>query len=216
VIDPCGRVLSTPVRIIRPFAVGRYEVTFQEYDRFARATGRELPRDEDWGRGRQPAINVSWEEAVEYTKWLSEQTGKRYRLPTEAEWEYAAGGGTETEYWWGNEMKAGMANCEDGDSRWGGKQTSPVGSFQPNPFGLYDTAGNVFEWVEDCWHEDYTGAPTDGSAWLDANGGNCGQRVIRGGSWNDPREDLPASYRNWDDADNRVLNIGFRLAQDID
>jgi formylglycine-generating enzyme required for sulfatase activity len=113
-------------------------------------------------------------------------------------------------------MKSGMANCDGGDSRWGGKQTSPVGSFQPNPFGLYDTAGNVWEWVEDCWHENYKGAPTDGSVWLESNGGDCAQRVIRGGSWNNFPEVLRASLRNWSNADDRNLNIGFRLAQDVD
>jgi len=159
---------------------------------------------------------VSWDDAGEYAKWLSEQIGKRYRLPTEAEWEYAARAGTETEYWWGNEMKSGMAICYDSDSRWSGKQTSPVGSFQPNPFGLYDTAGNVWEWVEDCWHHDYKKAPTDGSAWLKANRDNCGQRVLRGGSWLGGPDNLRASNRNLSYADCRSNDIGFRLAQDID
>jgi formylglycine-generating enzyme required for sulfatase activity len=182
-IQDTGRDLEKPVHtvsIAKSFAIGRYPITFDEYDEFASATSRPLPNDYGWGRGRQPAIEVSWDDAVEYTKWLSEQTGERYRLPTEAEWEYAARAGTETEYGWGNEMKAGMANCKGGDSRWGGKQTSPVGSFQPNPFGLYDTAGNVWEWVEDCWHENYKGAPTHGSAWLEANASDCGLRVNTG------------------------------------
>jgi formylglycine-generating enzyme required for sulfatase activity len=107
-------------------------------------------------------------------------------------------------------MKSGMANCE-GESPWGGKQTSPVGSFQPNPFGLYDTAGNVWEWVEDCWHENYNGAPTDGSAWLAANDG---RRVIRGGAWNYRPDYLRASYRS--NTINGGFNIGVRLAQDLD
>ena len=118
------------VNIPKSFAIGRYPITFEDYDRFAAATSRPLPSDQGWGRGRQPAINVSWEDAVEYAKWLSEQTGKRYRLPTEAEWEYAARARTETDYWWGNEMKSSMANCNGGDTRWGGKQTSP-GRFFP-------------------------------------------------------------------------------------
>jgi formylglycine-generating enzyme required for sulfatase activity len=203
------------VRIAKPFAVGRYPITFDEYDWFTSATGRPSPHDQGWGRGRQPAINVSWNGAVEYAKWLSTQTGKRYRLPTEAEWEYAARAGTKTNYWWGNEMKSRMANCRGGDSRWGGKQTSPVGSFQPNPFGLYDTAGNVFEYVEDCWHENYEGAPTDGSAWLEANGGDCGSRVTRGGSWYANPVNLHASFRVWNPVDGHYT-IGFRLAQDLD
>ncbi len=208
-----------PVRLVRipkSFAIGRYQITFEDYDHFASATSRQLPDDEGWGRGRQPAINVSWEDALKYAKWLSEQTGKRYRLPTEAEWEYAARAGTETKYWWGNEIKPGMANFQGADNRWAGKQTSPVGSFQPNPFGLYDTAGNVWEWVEDCWHENYNGAPTDGSAWKEKGGGNCGQRVLRGGSWYYGPETLRSSGRFGANAGIRSNFIGFRLAQDID
>ena len=114
-VDDSEKPVHT-VSIPKPFAIGRYPITFDEYDRFASATDRPLPDDQGWGRGLQPAINVSWDEAVEYTKWLSGQSGKRYRLPTEAEWEYAARAETETDYWWGNEMKSGMANCK-GDSR---------------------------------------------------------------------------------------------------
>jgi formylglycine-generating enzyme required for sulfatase activity len=203
------------VSIAKSFAIGRYPITFDEYDRFASATNRSLPNDQGWDRDRQPAINVSWDDAVEYAKWLSEQTGKPYRLPTEAEWEYAARAGTETNYWWGNEMKSGMANCNEGDTRWGGTQTSPVGSFQPNPFGLYDTAGNVWEWVEDCLHVNYKGAPTDGSAWLEANGGNCSFRMMRGGSWSNSRVLLRASSRLWFSAGNHLDPFGFRLARDL-
>jgi formylglycine-generating enzyme required for sulfatase activity len=190
-----GRYDETPVHtvsIAKPFAIGRYPITFDEYDRFASARSRPSPNDKGWGRGRQPAIDVSCRDAVEYAKWLCEQTGKRYRLPTEAEWEYAARAETETHYWWGNEMKAGMANCESGDSRWDGKQTSPVGSFPPNRFGLYDTAGNVWNWVQDYWHENYEGAPTDGSAWLGKTGSRC---VMRGGSWAGGPELLRSSCR---------------------
>jgi formylglycine-generating enzyme required for sulfatase activity len=197
------------VSIAKPFAIGRYLITFEEYDRFASATSRSLPNDEGWGRGRQPAIDVSWDDTVEYAKWLSEQTGKRYRLPTEAQWEFAARAGTETDYWWGNEMKSGMANC-------GRKQTSLVGSFQANPFGLYDTAGNVWEWVEDCWHQNYEGSPRDGSPWLEANEGDCGRRVMRGGSWFSTPELSRASGRSWLNAVYRSYGIGFRLAQDLD
>ena len=123
---------AQPIRLVKiqkPLAIGRYEVTFEEYDKFAQATGRQLPNDGGGGRGRQPVINFSWEEAVEYGKWLSTQTGKRYRLPTEAEWEYAARGGAETTFWWGNQMKSGMANCVGCGSEWDNKVTAPVGSF---------------------------------------------------------------------------------------
>jgi formylglycine-generating enzyme required for sulfatase activity len=139
------------VNFQKAFAASKYEITFAEYDEFAKATGRKLAEDEGWGRGRQPVIYVSWDDAVAYAKWLSEQTGKRYRLPTEAEWEYGARAGAETSYWWGNEVKQGLANCRGCGSRWDGKQPAPVGSFKPNPFGLYDTAGNVAERVQDCW-----------------------------------------------------------------
>ena len=133
--------------------------------------------------GRRPVIKITWHQATDYAKWLSEQTGKRYRLPTEAEWEYAARAGTKSRYWWGNNLIKGMANCNGCGSDWDNKQTAPVGSFKPNPFGLYDTSGNVMEWVQDCWHKDYKGAPVDGSAWLEASGGDCNRRIIRGGSW---------------------------------
>ena len=202
------------VNIQKPFAIGRYEVTFEEYDQFAKATNRQLPGDKGWGRGRRPVINVSWQDAVAYAKWLSEQNGKRYRLPTEAEWEYAARGGKETAYWWGKDFVKGMANCNGCGSQWERKQTAPVGSFKPNPFGLYDTAGNVWEWVEDCWHDNYNGAPVDGSAWKEKGGGNCGQRVLRGGSWNLGPVTLRVSSRSGDYAGNR--DLGFRLAQDLD
>jgi formylglycine-generating enzyme required for sulfatase activity len=137
------------------FAIGRYEVTFAEYDQFAKATGRIKPDDEGWGRGKHPVINVTWYDAKAYTEWLTEQTGKQYSLPSEAQWEYAARAGTETKYWWGNEIGENRANCRNCGSQWDGSSTAPVGSFGPNPFGLYDTAGNVWEWISDSWHKDY-------------------------------------------------------------
>jgi formylglycine-generating enzyme required for sulfatase activity len=218
--DAQGRDKSAlPVRTVRiqkPLAVGRYEVTFDEYDKFAQATKRELTNDGGGGRGRQPVINFTWQEAVEYAKWLTAQTGKRYRLPTEAEWEYAARGGTETNYWWGNEMKSGIANCDGCGSQWDKKLTAPVGSFQPNLFGLYDTAGNLWEWVEDCDHEEYKGAPTDGSAWKKEDGGNCYLRVFRGGAWNYPTRGVRSSFRGRGDPSTRSATIGFRLVREMD
>ena len=214
-----GEQNELPVRTVRmqkPFAIGRYEVTFDEYDQFATVSKRKLPDDKGWGRGRRPVINVSWQDAVEYTKWLSEQTSKRYRLPTEAEWEYAARGGKETAYWWGKKLVKGMANCDGCGSQWDSKQTGPAGSFKPNPFGLYDTAGNVWEWVEDCYHGNYNGAPEDGSAWGEIGGGECGRRVTRGGSWGNIPEGLLTSNRNLRDLVNRDSATGFRLAQDLD
>jgi formylglycine-generating enzyme required for sulfatase activity len=200
----------------KPFAIGRYEVTFDEYDRFAQATGRELPNDGGGGRGRQPVINFAWEDAAAYVKWLSAQAGKRYRLPTEAEWEYAARGGNATTYWWGNQMKSGMANCIGCGSQWDNKMTAPVGSFQANPFGLYDTAGNLWEWVEDCDHESYKDAPTDGSAWRKEGNGNCYLRVFRGGAWNYAARGLRSSFRGRGDPANKSASIGFRLVREND
>jgi formylglycine-generating enzyme required for sulfatase activity len=203
------------VTIQKPFAAGRYEVTFGEYDQFAKATNRKLPADQGWGRGRRPVINVSWEDANAYVKWLSEQTGKRYRLPTEAEWEYTARAGKETAYWWGSDFIKGMANCNGCGSQWDNKQTAPVGSFKPNGLGLYDTAGNVWEWVEDCYHENFAGAPSDGRAWLKETEGQCDLRVLRGGSWDNSAWTLRSPYRFRYDAVRRNDSIGFRLAQDI-
>jgi formylglycine-generating enzyme required for sulfatase activity len=203
------------VHIKRPFAISRYEIIFEQYDEFAKLTGRELPDDEGWGRGRQPVIRVSWNDAVAYAGWLSQQTGKRYRLPTEAEWEYIARAGSETTYWWGNEMKQGLANCRGCGSRWDSRQAAPVGSFKPNPFGLYDTSGNVSEWVQDCRHESYQGAPSDGSAWEDKDGGDCAVRGIRGGMWLWAHDYVRTSSRFWNRPSRSARALGFRLVREM-
>jgi formylglycine-generating enzyme required for sulfatase activity len=200
------------------FYIGKFEVTFEEYEIFAHSTKRELPEDQGWGHGRRPVINVSWHDAVAYTEWLSEQTGKRYRLPTEAEWEYAAGAGTDTIYWWGNDIRQDgkvWTNCGGCGSEWDGEKTAPVGSFQPNPFGIYDTAGNVWEWVQDCWHGSYEGSPDDGSAWEAAGSRGCAQRVIRGGSWHGKPWKLRSANRFWVIPGYRYGFLGFRLARDV-
>jgi formylglycine-generating enzyme required for sulfatase activity len=201
------------VVIARPFALSKYEISFAEYDAFARATQRKLPDDEGWGRDQRPVINVSWQDAQAYANGLSEQTGKRYRLPTEAEWEYAARAGTTTRYSWGDEVGKNNANCRDCGSAWDNKQTAPVGSFAANAFGLHDMAGNVYEWTEDCWHDDYQNAPGDGSAWVT---GKCELRVMRGGSWGYTSGGLRASSRVRNDPVLRWLNLGFRLARTLD
>ena len=213
-----GDPTEQPVRevSIKRFAMAKYEVTFEEYDRFAIATGRHLPEDLGWGRASRPVINVSWQDARGYAEWLSQATGKRYRLPTEAEWEYAARGGTNTAYWWGNEIGTNKANCDGCGSEWDGMKTAPVSSFLPNNLGLHNTAGNVWEWVQDCWHNNYSGAPTDGSAWFEASGGDCGRRVVRGGSWAGKPGSLRTSDRHRAEVDKRGSDLGFRLAQDIE
>jgi hypothetical protein len=174
---------------IKPFEIGKYEVTFDEYDFFAHKTGRPLPADGAWGRGNQPVINVSREDARNYADWLSKRTGKHYRLPTEAEWEYAARGGTITLFWWGDEMELGRANCSDCESR-PRKKPAPVGSFRPNPSGLYDTAGNVWEWVQEGW--------------------------LRGGSWAQPAKAARSGHRFPMDPTFKNNGTGFRLARDLD
>ena len=194
------------------FAMAVYEVTFAEYDRYVQATGARRPVDEGWGRGNRPVINVDWEEAQAYARWLSEQTGHSYRLPTEAEWEYAARAGTTTKYSWGNRANYEQANYNSND-RW--ENTAPVGSFPANGFGLYDMHGNVFEWTQDCWHGSYRGAPTNGQVWEGANGGDCDRRVVRGGSWFLTPGNLRAASRYLYRVSNRYSHLGLRLVQDL-
>ena len=203
-----------PVHEVRvaSFALSKYEVTFEEYDGFVAATGRRSPNDQGWGRGRRPVIRVSWDDAVAYAEWLSAQTGERYRLPTEAEWEYAARAGSTTKYGWGNEIGQNRANCRGCGSQWDGEKTAPVGSFNPNAFGLHDMHGNLWEWVHDCWSDSYQGAPTDGSA---RTSGDCESRVLRGGSWFNRPELLRAASRLRDSPGLRYVNLGFRVARTL-
>ena len=196
------------VTIVRPLAISRYPVTFDDFDRFCESTGKNKPSDGDWGRGNHPVINVSWDDAQAYCAWLTEQTGQSYRLPTEAEWEYAARAGTETAYWWGDEIGVNRTNCRDSGSPWSGKQTSPVGSFPANPFGLYDTSGNVWEWVQDHWHDNFQTAPKDGSAW---KSDDSNYRVCRGGSWLNNSGFVRCAFRFRYHPYVRNYYLGFRL-----
>jgi len=208
---------------IQSFALGRYEVTFYDYDRFAKATGRTLPSDEGWGRRNRPVINVTLHDAQAYTQWLSAQTDHTYRLPSEAEWEYAARAGTTTPYWWGDVASHEQANYDkyksvggvaQGRDQW--EYTAPVGSFPPNPFELYDTADNVWEWVADCWHESYQHAPADGSAWMQEDGGICDfLRVVRGGSWRSHPQYLRSAFRFGLWTGLAINFVGFRLARTL-
>ena len=206
------------VRVGR-FALGRYEVTRREYRAFAEATGADDSwRDPGFAQGdRHPVVNVSWRDAQAYVQWLSRETGERYRLPSEAEWEYAARGGTTTHRHWGDSSSSqcGYANgtvasCDDGAAR-----TAPVGSYAPNAFGLSDVLGNVWEWTDDCWHENYAGEPPDdGRAWTRA--GDCGRRVLRGGSWYNLPRSLRSAARPWNLAGTRDAFTGFRVARTLD
>ena len=199
---------------VASFALGVYEVTFEEYDRFARVTNRDRPNDRGWGRGGRPVINVSWEDATAYAAWLSAETGEAYRLPSESEWEYAARAGSTTRYAWGDDIGRNRANCDGCRSQWDDDRTAPAGSFAANAWGLHDIHGNVWEWTEDCSHENYARAPRDGSAWT--RGGNCGRRVLRGGSWYvDPRL-LRSANRHRLAAELRYMHVGFRVARTLD
>lgn len=205
-----------PVTISRQFAAGKYEVTFDEWDACVRERGcGHNPTDNGWGRGQRPVINVSWQDAKAYAEWLSSKTGRSYRLLTEAEWEYAARAGTMTAFSTGMTINPTQANYDATSSYAGSvtgpyrQQTVPVGSFQPNAFGLYDVHGNVWEWTEDCWNGSYNGAPSDGSAWTS---GDCGQRVLRGGSWFNNPWRLRSAYR-LRDLRFRTFTFGFRVAR---
>jgi formylglycine-generating enzyme required for sulfatase activity/serine/threonine protein phosphatase PrpC len=202
------------VKISYPLAVGRFEITFTEWDACVAAGGcRRRPDDSGWGRGRQPVINVSWADAQQYAAWLSRRTGKRYRLLTEAEWEYAARAGSDVRFWWGNDAGHGDANCYDCGSRWDGRQAAPVGRFVPNPFGVHDMHGNVSEWVEDCYHDRYRDAPGDGRAWTLDCAAITDIRMVRGGAWRDPSNTTRSAARSavsYNYYDNR---IGFRIAR---
>jgi formylglycine-generating enzyme required for sulfatase activity/uncharacterized caspase-like protein len=209
------------VTIANTFGVGKYEVSFAEWDACVSAGGcSHRPSDEGWGRGKRPVINVSWGDITkEYLPWLSRTTGKNYRLLTEAEWEYAARAGTTTPFSWGSSISTKQANY-NGEYTYGGgakgeyrKQTVPVDSFAANPWGFYNVHGNVWEWVQDCWHDSYDGGPTDGSAWV----ANCSEnkRVLRGGSWiNSPNYLRVASRIRYDPA-YRHTSLGFRVARQL-
>ena len=250
-----------PVTIASAFGMGKYEVTFDEYDYFVgemRKAGIQLdnnpeakkgikviyasivedllklindpdaekvtdtgtvgypfPADEGWGRGQRPVINISWHGSQGYVNWLSKRTGRQCRLPSEAEWEYAAramqaGQRTNTAYSWGDEIGENKANCNGCDSQWDGKETAPVGSFDANGFGLNDMHGNVWEWVQDCYQDSYQGAPVDGSA-QEAQCDDDRLRVLRGGSWGYSPLALRSAFRFRYLPDLRDYDIGFRV-----
>ena len=203
---------------VKPFRLGKYEVTFAQWDACVADGGCDgyVPDDEGWGRGNRPVINVSWNDVQFFISWLNGRTGGNYRLPTEAEWEYAGRAGSTTQYSWGNSIGSNRANCWQPGCGDGYKYTAPVGSFPANAWGLHDMHGNVLEWVQDCWNRSYKGAPSDGSAWLS---GNCSRRVIRSGSWYNFASALTSAFRSWGRRTQRTDTYGtggtgFRLAQD--
>ena len=208
------------VTISKPFAVGKYEVTFSQWDACVAEGGcSHRPSDNSWGRNERPVINVNWKDAKAYVKWLSGRTGHQYRLLSESEWEYVARAGTTGPFHFGRTISTNQVNYNGeyvyGSGREGvnrGKTVS-VGSFPSNGYGLHDVHGNVWEWVEDCWHTSYAGAPKDGRAWT--TGGDCTDRVLRGGSWISKPRILRAANRNRNEAGNRNNVNGFRVARTL-
>ncbi|EIJ43726.1 hypothetical protein BegalDRAFT_2898 [Beggiatoa alba B18LD] len=186
-------------------AIGIYEITFEQYDYFANATGRQTPSDNNWGRYKHPVINVSWDDATAYAAWLSQVTGYQYRLPTEAEWEYVARAGTMTNFWWGNDL-LGKANCYGNNNK-----TLPIGSFNANKFGLYDTVGNVWEWT--CSEYDKRAYETNSSTAHLKCSQQSGSKVLRGGSWNSNKNGCRVTYRLNKDSTNKDNMTGFRVVR---
>ena len=200
------------VAIGNPFAIGKYEVTVEQWNACVAANACQKLTPESNASKTGPARDLSWDDAQQYVKWLSKVTGKSYRLPTEAEWEYADRGGTTTAYWWGDQMRKGSANCKDCGDPWHKEGPEAVGSFAPNPLGLYDMNGSVWEWTADCWHNSYQGAPVDGHAW-DSPG--CDMRVIRGGSWREGGNYMLSATRFKYSAGVRQSQDGFRVVKDL-
>jgi formylglycine-generating enzyme required for sulfatase activity len=210
------------VTFARQFAVGRFAVTFDEWDSCVADGGCDgyLPDDKSWGRGRRPVINVSWDDTKAYVAWLTRKTGKTYRLLSEAEREYVTRAGTTTPFWWGSSISTKQTNYNGGFVYNNGSEgefrqrTMPVELFQPNPWGLYQVHGNVWDWTEDCWNDSYRGAPTDGSART-----GCDDilrvRVLRGGSWNNQPHLLRAASRSYRTSVFRSNSYGFRLARTL-
>jgi formylglycine-generating enzyme required for sulfatase activity len=244
--EPDGLADEVPqhkVIIGAPFAVGQFSITVREYLACVSAGACNPPAWQVKGssNGEQyeqlgnaltdddyPIVGVSWNGAKKYTEWLSAKTGKNYRLSTEAEFEYAARAKTTTPFWWGSSISPDQANYKgfllyDGGGKKGvdRQKTVPVKSFAPNPWGLYQVHGNVWEWVEDCWHANYnedTSAPGDGSAWIKGSawiGGECKARVLRGGAWDSPPFQLRSAFRNYDFPTHGTSKDGFRVARTL-
>ncbi len=198
------------VSVRKSFAIGRFEVTFKEWLACVSGGGcQHKPDDHKWGRTGRPVINVTWDQAKTYLRWLSKRTGKVYRLPTEAEWEYVHRAGTTTRFWWGDMVDENKANCKDCKTKWSAKSTAPVGSFQANPFGVHDTSGNVFEWV---WNKNHHDAPKTVAPRLT---GNCNFRVIRGGSFYYFNKVARSFYRAKNPPSVKSYWLGFRVLREL-
>jgi formylglycine-generating enzyme required for sulfatase activity len=242
--DPSpNEVPARTVALDRPLLVGRFEITNREFQAFAEATGYrpasgcevwnrasfDWDKDRSWGSpgfpleggdgaGQdRPVVCVNWQDAKAYAEWLSGVTGQRYRLLSEAEWEYAARAWTATAFWWGDHVPRNRAVCRQCGSRWDGERPAPAvsGRFPPNPFGLFDVTGNVWEWVEDCWHDNYRDAPSDARPWTAENGGDCSRRMMRGGSLATDLDTLRSANRLKEDPEKRRNDAGFRVAREV-
>ena len=202
--DPSERPIHRVT--IKSFAISKFPITVGEWNACVAAKGCSYAPA---GRDDAPVTNLSWTDAQQYVEWLSKVAQKPFRLPTEAEWEYAARGGTKSKFWWGDQLQVAMANCKGCSEPYETSHPSKVGSFKPNPFGLYDMGGNVHQWVADCWHNNYQGAPSDGSAWVE---NDCSSRVIRSGSWKNDPSYVRSSNRDHYDATVRYPTHGLRVA----
>ncbi len=200
------------VRILKPFAIGKYEVTIAQWQACVKGGGCTYTPSLGKAKPNDPVRKLSWSDVMRYAAWLSKKTGQRYRLPTEAEWEYAARAGSESLYWWGDRMAPGLADCKKCDPGWNRKLPQSVGRDKANPFGLHGVAGGVWEWTADCWHKNYASAPRDGRAW-DAS--DCRGRVLRGGSWRNDATYARAASRLRYDFDVRYSTNGFRIAREL-
>ena len=201
------------VRIDVPLAISRFEITFDQWDAcWALGGCSHRPGDQGWGRADRPVMNVNWYDAQQYAAWLSKLTGKPYRLLSEAEWEYAARAGGSARYAPDGGPEPAKANCAGCGSQWDNTETAPAGSFEPNPWGLHDMHGNVWEWVQDCYEESYRNAAIDGAARVTAD---CDLRVLRGGSWDFGRRSLRSTVRLRDAAESRRANVGLRVARQL-
>jgi len=200
------------VNIRYKLAVSKFPITFNDYDKFSQATGRQKADQYKWPRDLHPVINVNWEDAKAYAKWLSKQTNGHYRLPSEAEWEYIARAGSTSNYPWGDNIGINNAHCSNCGDLSTKNQTAPIGKYPPNKWNIHGLIGNVWEMTADCWNYNYINAPTDGSAWQN---GDCSRLVLRGGSWGDVSNDLRSATRLRSYAGARTVNIGFRVVKEL-
>lgn len=193
------------------FAMSQYEITYEQYEEFTKAMGKSSPERSGVNPKTYPVVNVSWQDAQDYASWLSRQTGQKYSLPSESQWEYAARADTTTDFWWGHTIGDGNAHCQGCGSPAPMRKAAPIGSFEPNAWGIHDTTGNVAEWTLDCYNRNYEGAPADGSAWQD---GDCSKRVVRGGSFSNTGNSSTNTRRDKYPAGSKLTHIGFRVVRE--